>query len=129
MDSDVEDMNPETDGKISDNGSGLGVPSPLQVRERAREIATADGRPDEDFNEADYEQAREELLGAAPLPNDVEPATAELEEWDTPADADGHKVPNLIPADEGNIAQQLVEEGIEEAVRDEMRVAGESEKE
>jgi hypothetical protein len=120
-------MNPEDGGKISDNASGLGVASPKQVRQRAREIALADGRTGDDFSEADYERARAELLGVAELPNDVEPATAELTEWDTRATADGWKIPNQSPSDEANIAQKLVEEGVDEAVRDEMRAAGESE--
>src|SRR5204862_6948341 len=51
-------------GKISVHGNGLGVPSPEQVERRAREIAMIDERNPDEFTEADWRQARHELMGA-----------------------------------------------------------------
>ena len=51
-------------GKIEIHGNGVGVPSPEQVEQRAREIAMIDQRDPDKFTDADWEQARQELHGA-----------------------------------------------------------------
>src|SRR5438067_11931796 len=51
-------------GKISLHGNGLGAPSPEEVERRAREIAMIDERNPDEFTEADWKQARHELMGA-----------------------------------------------------------------
>src|SRR5207253_1962242 len=50
-------------GKISVHGDGVGVPSPEMIERRAREIALIDERDPDDFTDADWEQARRELMG------------------------------------------------------------------
>ena len=50
-------------GKISVHGDGMGAPTPELVEKRAREIALIDERNPDDFTDADWEQARKELLG------------------------------------------------------------------
>ncbi|MDP9292495.1 MAG: hypothetical protein M3O82_09055 [Verrucomicrobiota bacterium] len=112
-------------GKISEGSNGLGVPSPLMVEQRARELAIADDRPGDEFTEADYAQARAELLGRdLDLPNDVAEETATITEWDRPATADGRKVANRMDDEENGVGEKLVRQGIEEAVHDEMTQAG-----
>ena len=70
-------------GKISVHGDGMGAPTPELVEKRARELALIDERNPDEFTEADWEQARQELLGVAAggapeeTPENAEPA----EEW------------------------------------------------
>ena len=50
-------------GKISVHGNGVGTPSPDEVEKRAREIALIAERDPDEFTDADWDQARRELLG------------------------------------------------------------------
>ena len=81
-------------GKISVHGDGLGAPSPEQVEKRAREIAMIAERDPEDFTDADWDQARRELHGAAiPAPPEETTQNAEVvEEWEVVAPSAGHRV-------------------------------------
>ena len=45
------------------HGNGVGVPSPDAVEKRAREIAMIDERDPNEFTDADWNQARKELMG------------------------------------------------------------------
>src|SRR4051812_19183800 len=104
-------------GKIAVGADGLGTVSPELLSERALEIAQADGR--REANEADRAKAAAELLPngefvpAAPEVDD--PANENLTAWDEPLEARGGEVDEMEPMDEANIAEQLVEEGLEEA--------------
>jgi len=116
-------MNESTDqdGKIIIHDTGAGVPSPEQVEERARELAVIAGRVASDFTNADVAQARDELLRSGPPePADADRAVAEVTVWDEPPGSAGRQAVNRGPQDEANIAQELVEEGLEEALHDEM---------
>src|SRR5207248_10167253 len=70
-------------GKITVHGMGLGAPTPEQVEKRAREIALIDEREPNQFTDADWEQARRELLGEPlpPPPEESEEAAKMQEEW------------------------------------------------
>ena len=109
-------------GKISVHGDGLGAPSPEQVERRAREIAIIAERDPEDFTDADWDQARRELHGAAiPTPPEETTQNAEVvEEWEVVAPSAGHRVPREGFEDDENIGEQLVAGGIEEAAHDQM---------
>ena len=107
-------------GKISLHGNGLGAPSPDEVEKRAREIALIDERDPDEFTDADWDQARRELLGAQTTNAPKKPTeNAEVvEEW------------NIVPPravtaptrveDEENLGEQLVSDGFEEAAHDQM---------
>jgi hypothetical protein len=63
-------------------------------------------------------RARHELNGPvrAPVPPEAaEPEIDALVSWDEPIDASGRRAIRLPDADEATIAEQLVEEGVEEA--------------
>jgi len=49
---------------------------------------------------------------------EVEPKTESLTEWDTPVEASGVSAPKVPMEDETSVAEQLVEEGLDEADRD-----------
>lgn len=55
---------------------------------------------------------------------EVDPATAGLTTWDEPENAAGTKTPNVSSGDDTTVAEQLVDEGLEEADR-EQRIAAE----
>src|SRR5881409_3685745 len=68
-------------GKISVHGNGVGAPSPEEVEKRAREIAMIDERNPDEFTDADWAQARRELLGVAvPVPPEETKLNADLVE-------------------------------------------------
>ncbi|MFN2624404.1 MAG: hypothetical protein ABR611_16375, partial [Chthoniobacterales bacterium] len=52
-------------GKISVHGNGFGAPTPEQIEKRAREIAMIDERNPEEYTDADWDDARRELLGSS----------------------------------------------------------------
>ena len=115
-------------GKISSHGDGIGAPTPELVEKRARELALIDERDPEEFTDADWEQARQELMGIASTgaPEDT-PESAELdEEWPVVAANTGGRAPRAGEDDE-MLGQQLVEGGVEEATHDSMVEAARSE--
>jgi len=109
-------------GKISVHGNGVGAPSPEEVEKRAREIAMIDERNPDEFTDADWTQARRELLGAAvPLPPEETSQNADLvEEWEVVANNTGHRAPRAGLDEEETVGEQLVTGGLEEAAHDQM---------
>src|SRR6266403_4511075 len=110
-------------GKISLHGNGMGVASPEDIERRAREIALIDERNPEEFTDADWSQAREELMGVEnndpPEENDK---NIKLEyEWEVTPDNRGRRVPRPgVEEDEETVGEHLVTDGREEAARDQM---------
>jgi hypothetical protein len=115
-------------GKISVHGDGMGAPTEELVEKRAREIALTNERNPDDFTDADWEQARAELMGVASDAAPEETAeNAELtEEWSAVASDTGHRAGRAGEDDE-MLGQQLVEGGVEEATHDSMVEAARSE--
>ena len=115
-------------GKISVHGDGMGAPTQELVEKRAREIALTNERNPDEFTDADWEQARAELMGvstgAAP---EETPHNAELTgEWSAVASDTGHRAGRAGEDDE-MLGAQLVEGGIEEAAHDSRVQAARSE--
>ena len=102
------------------HGDGVGVPSPDTVEKRAREIAMIAERNPDEFSDADWEQARRELLGtqAHNAPEETEENAEVVEEWNVVASSLGHRAPRV--EDDENLGEQLVSDGIEEAAHDQM---------
>ena len=109
-------------GKISVHGNGVGVPSPETVEKRAREIAMIDERNPNDFTDTDWEQARQELLGATgPVPPEETRENANLQdEWEVVAENTGHRAPRTHEDEDETLGEQLVSGGNEEAAHDQM---------
>ena len=100
-----------------ERGGGAATPDEVTLQERAQELAEIDGR--EEPNKKDFTEARAELLTTGSAP--AAPEAGELENmtaWDTPLTAAGGQAPECGPDDEANVAQKLVEEGLEEADHD-----------
>jgi hypothetical protein len=117
----MNDRSHSPHGKINLHGNGLGVPSPEMVEKRAREIALIDERDPNEFTEADWHQAKNELTGVegSHVPEVGEDADDERSERDEVVGASGHRAPDDYEGDE-NLGEELVSGGIEEAAHDQM---------
>jgi hypothetical protein len=110
-------------GKIELHGSGMGVASPEDIERRAREIAMIDERDADDFTDADWSQAREELMGTEnnDPPEETPDNSKVTEEWEVTPDDRGRRVPRSgIEDEEETVGEQLVSDGREEAAHDQM---------
>lgn len=109
-------------GKINLHGNGFGAPTPEQIEQRAREIAMIDERNPDEFTDADWDHARQELLGTAvnTPPEETKASEAMEEEWEVTANDRGHRVPRPGLDDDENLGEQLVAGGVDEATHDQM---------
>src|SRR6266446_5239123 len=110
-------------GKIELHGNGMGVPSPEDIERRAREIAMIDERNPDEFTDADWSHARQELMGAENNdPPEETPDNSEVTaEWQVTPDDRGHRVPRSgIDDEEETVGEHLVSDGREEAAHDQM---------
>jgi hypothetical protein len=109
-------------GKISIHGNGLGVPSPEQVEQRAREIAMIGEREANKFTDADWEEARRQLMGGGhrAAPEADAEAVEEIVDRDEVVGESGHHAHRAADDDDESLGEQLVSGGIEEAAHDQM---------
>ncbi len=111
-------MNPNLPTRLKAGSLGLGQASQTDIESRAVELAHSDGRTK--ATAADLEQAGVELAGG-PAPSHAQEehaVTNELTAWDDPLDQAGHRVQGSNNEDEKSIAEQLIQDGIEEADHD-----------
>jgi hypothetical protein len=109
-------------GKMSDHFKGLGTVTPEMVKARAREIALINGRDPHAFSEEDWEQARRELTGVENRPDKSEHRDTEsaVGRFDQEPGTSGEKVETGSVPDEELVAEDLVQEGLEEAQHERM---------
>jgi len=115
-------MKPTT-AKIIHHSEGLGAPSADTVRRRAQELAKINGH--EEFNDDDWREAKRELHGGHE-PNDTNgdmDMTAAVSEHDMVACSMGRHVENVGPEDQENVVEELIAEGMDEAVHEQMLAA------
>lgn len=112
-----------TPAKIIQHSQGLGVPSTEMVRQRATELAQIGGRSQ--YNDADWHQAKRELHGGREyLANDGGAEMAVfVSERDMVISDVGHRVETFGPEGAESMGEELVAEGMEEAVHDQMLAA------
>lgn len=106
--------------KILSHSEGLGTPDPQMVRQRAAEIALINGR--DVYTEEDYRMAKIELHGHGPNGHLSDEWAAEMmcSEADMLAVDVGHHTEKLGMEDDGNVVEELIEEGLNEALHDQM---------
>ena len=116
-----------TPAKIIQHSQGLGIPSTEMVRQRATELARIDGRSE--YNDADWHQAKRELHGGHEfLANDgAAEMAAYVSERDMVISDVGHRVETFGPDGAESMGEELVAEGMEEAVHDQMLAAARDE--
>ena len=120
-------MNRTLQAKIVRHAEGLGVPTADLVRQRAFEIAQIDGRSA--FNDQDWNQAKIELHGnGISSDDDGEDEMKLAAAHDMVPGSMGHHTLNQPPDDAQNIVEELVSEGMDEAVHDQMLEASKLEK-
>ena len=114
--------------KILSHSEGLGTPDSGLVRKRAREIALINGR--EKYTEEDWRQARMEMHGHGPNGQLSEEWAAEMmySEADGIVIDPGRHTENLRMDDDGNVIEELFEEGLNEALHDQMLAACEEQR-
>ena len=112
-----------TSAKIIQHSEGMGVPSMETVRRRAAELARIDGRTE--YNENDWREAKRELHGGHESLNHdgADEMAALVSERDFVISDLGHRVETSnadIPESPG---EELVAEGMDEVVHDQMLAA------
>ena len=119
-------QNPLSKGVLTENDVGIGPPTRKMAQARARELALMAGRVPPHVTQADYEQAKRELMGEPDM-NQREAILESLPETnrsDPTPDSTGRQVPESPSEDEDDEGrsetEQLVDEGAEEAERDRM---------
>lgn len=111
-------MKPElSHGKVIDHSHGLGTVTEEMVRERAREIAETNGRRPEEANASDFDQARTELQGRSVQTNEMD---EDYREFDDVPGQSGRRAVTQSADDEQTMAEELVDEGLEEAEHERM---------
>jgi hypothetical protein len=118
--------NPLSKGVLTENDVGIGEPTRKMAQARARELALMAGRVPPHVTQADYEQAKRELMGEPDM-NQREAILESLPETnrsDPMPASTGRQVPESPSEDEDDEGrsetEQLVDEGAEEAERDRM---------
>jgi hypothetical protein len=111
-------MNPILPTRLKAGSPGLGQANQNDIESRAAELAHSDGRTK--ATAADLDQAGDELAGGASgtKGRDGQTAVNELTAWDDPPDQSGHRVEVVTNEDERTIAEQLIQDGVEEADHD-----------
>lgn len=105
--------------KILNHDAGLGVPSSDLVRQRAIELARLDGRAE--HNESDWRQAKRELHGGMVYSEDGEDEMIQsVSERDMIAGSLGHRVERAENSEPENVVEELIAEGMDEAVHEQM---------
>jgi hypothetical protein len=109
--------------KIMQHASGLGAPTPDQVRQRALELALIAGH--DEITDADWRDAKRELHGGHGSPNadDETEMSSLVSERDMVVTDLGHHVENMGMEDTENVVEELIAEGMDEAVHEQMLAA------
>ena len=116
-------MRPAT-AKILIHSEGLGTPHVDLVHERAEELAQINGH--ESHTEADWQQAKYEIHGTHHEGEESAEemgATMMVSGQDMVATDVGHHSARLPMEDDGNVVEELVREGMEEAEHERMLAA------
>ena len=117
-----EPQSPGQKAHIIIHDEGMGVPSAEMIEQRARELALIAGRPAREYTEEDFRQAGREMM-QAPEPDDEE-----MQETALPFEPGSGEVlggrrrqaANFGSDDENTIGEELIREGLDEALHDEM---------
>lgn len=101
-------------GRIQIHGRGVGEIGDDEVERHAAEIARMDGRTE--VGDQDRYRARLELANpGAAAPPEADETVYPVETWSKGAASQGHRATRVESDDEQTVAEQLVEEGVEEA--------------
>ena len=111
--------------KIVNHDSGMGAPDSETVQRRASELAHIDGRKKN--TEQDWIQAKQDLHGGHFMESNDNPILESVSERDMIASDLGHHIENIPQEDDWNIVEELIAEGMDEAVHEQMLEASKRE--
>ncbi len=112
-------MRPQS-AKIIQHSEGLGAPNSETVRKRAQEIAIINGH--REFSDEDWREAKRELHGGHEV-NDTNgdmDMNSLVSEHDMVVGSVGHHAENMRLDDNENVLEELIAEGMDEAVHEQM---------
>ena len=112
-----------TPAKILQHSEGLGAPTADTVRKRAKELALINGHTT--FSEEDWREAKRELHGGHET-NDTNgemDMASMVSEHDMVVGSVGHHAENVGVDDQNNVGEELIAEGMDEAVHEQMLAA------
>ncbi len=118
--------NPLSKGVLTENAVGIGPVTREMVRARTRELALIAGRVPPHVTRVDYDQAKRELTGESDMDRQeaVLESIPETKRWDPVPGSIGRQLLESPSEDEDaegrSESEQLVDEGAEEAERDQM---------
>jgi hypothetical protein len=116
--------NPTDQGRFTEHGHGLGTVTEEMVRQRAEELALIAGRPKGVVLDMDYREARRELTGKQGMVSSPrEERLSEDARWEAVPVSEGHRGLEVPASDEQTFAEELVEEGADDAEQDLMNEA------
>ena len=105
-----------SEGRTMEHARGLGTVTDEMVLKRAYELAQTNSRPGGKPNPSDWNQAKDELMGGhAPAAEEGEREIPVGKRWDPVPGSVGRRVVNQNIDDEQSVAEQLVQEGVDEA--------------
>ena len=112
-----------TSAKILQHSEGMGTPSAETVRRRAQELAKINGRAE--HSDEDWREAKRELHGGHELSdtNGEMEMSSMVSEHDMVMGSVGHQTETMFPDDNVNIVEELIAEGMDEAVHEQMLAA------
>ncbi len=99
----------------------MGAATPEMVEKRAREIAMIDERDPNEFTEADWQEARRELIGTAShhAPEEIDGGEEQSsDEHEIIPESHGHRARRGTEDGDEMLGERLVADGVEEAVHD-----------
>ena len=108
-------------GKYIEGAAPLGTVTEEMVVRRAKEVAVTNGRNGNDYTQNDYDEAKKELVGVYnERPSDETDQIPQSGGWLAEGVDQGHSAPTRPAKDEQTFAEELVEEGVEEATHHQM---------
>jgi hypothetical protein len=119
-------IDPQKEGLLSENLTGVGTVTRAMVQERSLELARINGRSSQEVTKSDWEQAKRELTGGSEMTDEerVLDAAAESDRWNPVPGTKGHQTPQNPSADEDeegrSNAERLVDGGVLEAEHEQM---------
>lgn len=119
-------INPLKQGVLTEHSVGLGAVTREVVRKRAVELALINGRPAQEVNKSDWDQAKRELTGEPENDpkQDLLESAPEAQRWDPVPGSTGRKIPAAPSEDEDDEGrsdqERLTKEGIDAAEHNQM---------
>ena len=122
MNASSEHRHTVSSGRLQNHGKGIGIPAKELIERRSKEIARIEGHDPDMFAEEDRLRAEKELSDQS-LVLSAEEYSSSLSASSNPADIavdTGHENAGIQPADEQELQEKEIKEGVREAEHERM---------